>query len=119
MKSTKVRPKNLYGKSVKETNPNEVWMSRDGTWVWLVLKKWQVDDNAPYARAFCAVYSPATFGSCDLGDTYISEIHDNAIKIEEGLVQHLINLRLGKTVELSIAAAEKVVGHSLTITKVE
>jgi hypothetical protein len=36
-------------------NPYEVWRSRDGQWEWKVLKKYQIDDNAPFARwrVFC------------------------------------------------------------------
>jgi hypothetical protein len=114
------KPKNLMARSVKPTHPYEVWMSGDGTWVWLVLKKYQADDYAPYARAFCAVTSPHTYGEGELGDVYLADIRQNAHRIEDdpGIVRHLINMRLGKLVELSLAAASKVVGHPLTITEV-
>jgi hypothetical protein len=75
--------KNPYAKTRKVENPYEVWQAAD--WFWVVLKKWQVDDNKPYARWFCAVYTPLTYGSfnvetltpegsCDMGDAYVSEI---------------------------------------------
>jgi hypothetical protein len=110
--------KNRYRRTVKETAPYEVWMSGDGTWVWLVLKKNQADDYKQYASAFCAVYSPHTFGGCDMGDTYLAEIRANAHQIDPDptIRRVLINMRIGKAVELSLAAAEKVVGHKLTIT---
>jgi len=68
-----------FNETVKEDMTYEGWISKDGTWVWLVLKKNQVDDYKPYASAFCAVYSPNTFGSCDMGDTYLAEIRANAL----------------------------------------
>jgi len=70
--------KNECLKERKVDNPYERWISYDGTWQWLVLKKWQVDDNKPYARWFCAVKSPMTFGSYDYGDVYVTEIKNNA-----------------------------------------
>lgn len=83
--------KNLCGKTREVTNPYEVWQA--GHWFWVVLKKWQSPDKEkgnPYARWFCAVYTPATHGSynveklqpegsCDMGDTYVSEIKSVAV----------------------------------------
>ena len=69
--------KNLCGKTRKVDNPYEVWQSLDGSWKWKVLKKYQSPDNEaknPYARWFCAVSSPMTGGSYDLGDVYIKDI---------------------------------------------
>lgn len=77
--------KNLCGKTrdkKKGEKPYEIWKSFDGSWTWEVLKKWQADDNKPYARAFCAVTSPFTFGRAELGDVYISEIKANARLVE-------------------------------------
>jgi hypothetical protein len=74
--------KNLCGKTRDVNNPYEVWMSRDGRWTWRVLKKWQIDDNKEYARWFCAVKSPYTHGSYDMGDVYVSEIKALAVKLE-------------------------------------
>jgi len=72
--------KNLCGKTRKVNEPYEVW--RRGDWEWRVLKKWQVDDDKDFSRWFCAVKSPATFGSYDLGDVYVAEIKNLARKIE-------------------------------------
>lgn len=62
--------------------PYEIWRSRDGTWEWRVLKKWQKDDFKPYARWLCAVSSPMTYGSYDIGDVYVAEIKRYAILME-------------------------------------
>jgi hypothetical protein len=43
-------------------------------WRWEVLKTYQLDGAQPFARAFCAVSSPMTWGSYDLGDTYTKDI---------------------------------------------
>lgn len=72
--------KNLCGKTRKVNQPYEVWVNNAG-WEWRVLKKWQADDKEvgnPYARWFCAVKSPMTHGSYDLGDVYVSEVKANA-----------------------------------------
>jgi hypothetical protein len=118
--ATGTKSKNRYRRMVKATNPYEVWMSSDGTWVWLILKKNQADDYKPYASAMCAVTSPATFGSADYGDTYLAEIRAHAHQIEDTPGMRRVLLNIGRNgvepVELSLAAAEKVVGHKLTIT---
>jgi hypothetical protein len=77
--------KNLCGKTRSVDNPYEVWKSRDG-WTWNVLKKWQVHDDAPYARWFCFVTSPFCPDG-EYGDVYVKEITDNAeIFAVEGVV---------------------------------
>jgi len=43
-------------------------------WTWKILKSYHNDTSTPYARAFCAVSSPYTFGGYDYGDVYWSEI---------------------------------------------
>jgi len=73
--------KNKCLKTRKVDNPYEIWTNAMG-WEWRVLKKWQVDDNKPYARWFCAVKSPFTFGKYDYGDVYVSEIIGNARRIK-------------------------------------
>ena len=78
------------GKTRKVTEPYEIWQAGDRTW--LVLKKYQADDNKEYARALCAVYTPMTgggfdlatmkpTGSCDMGDTYIADYKSVATRI--------------------------------------
>jgi hypothetical protein len=72
--------KNLFAKLRKVDNPYEVWATDDG-WEWRVLKKYQVDDDKPFARWFCAVKSPNTFGSFDMGDVYVADIKSSARRI--------------------------------------
>jgi hypothetical protein len=69
-------------KSRPLSDPYEVWESLDGSWVWKVLKKWQEDDDKPYARWFCGVSSPFTYGDFELGDVYVSEIKKFARRVK-------------------------------------
>lgn len=75
--------KNLYAKTRDESNPYEIWKGTGG-WEWLILKKYQYDDNKPQARAFCKVFSPFCPDG-ELGDVYISEIKENAGLVEINL----------------------------------
>lgn len=63
-------------KSRKVDNPYMIYKS--GDWEWRILKSYQKDNAKPYARAFCAVSSPYTFGGYDMGDVYWSEIINTA-----------------------------------------
>lgn len=74
--------KNLCGKMRPVTNPYEVWVA--GSWTWKVLKKWQADDNKPYARWFCSVTSPMCPNG-EMGDVYVAEIKGNAHKVVNDL----------------------------------
>lgn len=74
--------KNQCLKMREVEEPYEVWQTPDGSWEWRVLKKWQLDDDKEYARWFCAVKSPFTFGSFEYGDVYVKEIKANAVKQE-------------------------------------
>jgi hypothetical protein len=77
----KPRVKNECAKTRPVENPYETWQSRDGSWTWKVLKKYQVDDCKPYARWLCAVSSPFTYGGYDMGDCYVSEIMSGARRV--------------------------------------
>lgn len=73
--------KNLCAKTRPLNNPYEVWTRPD--WEWRVLKKYQTPENEnknPYARWFCAVKSPMTYGSYDYGDVYVCDIIKYATK---------------------------------------
>lgn len=77
--------KNTCGKMVKRENAYEVWQSRDGSWTWYVLKKYQspeAEAKNVYARWFCDVTSPIVGEGGEMGDVYVSEIKQNAIKIK-------------------------------------
>ena len=72
--------KNLFLKERGVENPYEVWKTPDGSWEWRVLKKWQIEDDKPYARWLCAVKSPFTYGKYDIGDVYVKDIKSFAVK---------------------------------------
>lgn len=78
--------KNLMAKTRKVEQPYEVWTAPG--WEWRVLKKYQADDLKPYARWFCAVKGPGTFGGYDYGDVYAAEVMGAAVRteVEGGIV---------------------------------
>lgn len=64
---------NPFGKHNKEG----YFIVTQGSWTWKVHKFYQSPAKSlenPYARAFCSVSSPLTFGSADMGDCYIKDI---------------------------------------------
>lgn len=61
---------------------HEVWQTPNGLWTWYVLKKWQNDDNKPYARWFCDVTSPIVGEDGEMGDCYVEEIKKHAKRIK-------------------------------------
>lgn len=71
---------NPCAKTRPTSQPYEIWRSSDGAWEWRVLKKWQIDDDKPYARWFCQVTSPMSPGG-DLGDVFVAEIKANAVRV--------------------------------------
>ncbi len=72
--------KNLQGKMVNRANAYEIWQTPDRLWTWYVLKKWQADDDKPFARWFCDVVTPFT-PDWEMGDVYVSDIKSQANKI--------------------------------------
>ncbi len=62
--------KNKFAKVRPLDNPYEIWEYKE--WKWLVLKKWQINDNKLYARAFCFVTSPMCPDG-EYGGTYIAD----------------------------------------------
>ena len=73
--------KNLCGKTVTREKAYEVWQSKDGSWKWYVLKKWQANDDQQYARWFCDVVTPYV-PEGEMGDVYVSEIKGQATRIK-------------------------------------
>lgn len=74
--------KNLCAKTRTAADPYEVWRSFDGAWTWYVLKKWQANDDKPYARWFCKVVTPMTGSAGDFGDVYVAEIKRHATRVK-------------------------------------
>ena len=75
--------KNECGKTRKIDNPYERWKA--GNWEWRVLKKYQNEENEvknQYARWFCGVASPFTYGQFELGDTYVNDVKSNATRVK-------------------------------------
>lgn len=70
--------KNLCGKTRPKENPYEVWVV--GTWTWNVLKKWQADDDKPFARWFCNVVTPICPAG-EIGDVYVADIKSVATRV--------------------------------------
>lgn len=82
-----VKDKNLCAKTRKVDDPYEIYKGIGplAGWEWRVLKKWQSPSNEaknPYARWFCAVKSPMTYGDWEYGDTYITDILPYAVKFD-------------------------------------
>lgn len=73
------RSQNSCAKMRKLDRPYEIWKVAD--WEWRVLKKWQTNDDKPFARWFCAVKSNLTSGQFEYGDVYVSEIKSVAVRI--------------------------------------
>jgi|TARA_R110000787_G_scaffold70865_1_gene157713 hypothetical protein len=70
--------KNLLGKSRKKDNPYAVFKGEGpfGETEMLLLKTYQIptkERENVYARWFVAVKTPMTYGSHDMGDSYIRE----------------------------------------------
>ena len=77
-----MREKNPFAKTRPVDNPYEVWENPQG-WTWHVLKKYQLERNeGQYARWFCAVKSPMTYGEWEYGDVYKSEIMEFAVRTD-------------------------------------
>lgn len=80
--------KNTQLKTRTVDNPYEIWIGRANMMgdilniEWRVLKKWQVNDDKPYARWYCAAKSEATYGSWEYGDVYVSEIKNIGVRVK-------------------------------------
>lgn len=74
--------KNLQAKERKPNDPYEVWADKSSGWEWHVLKKWQANDDKPYARWYCLVKSPFVPDG-EIGDVYVSEIKQYATKLND------------------------------------
>ena len=72
-------------KTIEIAKPYEIWVDKHGAgFEWRVLKKYQkpeLEAKNKYARWFCGVKSPMTYGEFELGDVYVSEIKENAHRV--------------------------------------
>jgi len=71
--------KNEKGKTRKVDDPWEIFHGYGALqdWEWRVLKHYQSPEKEkenPYARVFCAVKSPMTYGDWEYGDVYCHDI---------------------------------------------
>lgn len=79
------RTANPCGKTRPINNPYETWYALGG-WEWRVLKKYQTPEKEAgnvYARWFCGVKSPYTYGEYELGDVYVVDIKRVARKASQ------------------------------------
>lgn len=72
--------KNACAKTVFIGDAYEVWTNETG-WTWNVLKKYQADDNKPFARWHCFVTSPFVPDG-EFGDEYVENIKGYATRIK-------------------------------------
>ncbi len=73
--------KNPCWKTVTIEKAYEVWQTPDWSREWNVLKKYQIDDQKPYARWFVAVKSPMTYWKYEMWDEYAENIMKVAVKV--------------------------------------
>ena len=76
---------NECGKTRPVDDPYEVWENAQAGFTWHILKKYQRPDKEaenPYARWFVAAKSPYTYGSWEMGDTYVSEIKQYGVRVK-------------------------------------
>jgi len=94
--------KNLCGKSRKIDNPYAVYKCEHplfGATEYRVLKTYQkpeLEGKNAYARWFVAAKSDCTFGSWDMGDTYIAEIKRAGARLVEASPEFTENYNLGE-----------------------
>lgn len=64
-------------KTASKEAPHAIFHDYRSGFTWRVLKTYQTFTNEkknPYARWFCAVTSPMTMGTTDMGDCYVRDI---------------------------------------------
>lgn len=68
-------------KSSKPEAPHAIYADSAFSWVWRVMKTYQTpakERGNQYARWFCYVTSPHTFGMADMGDAYVRDVISHA-----------------------------------------
>lgn len=73
--------KNPFGKTRDVSEPYAIFKHPFAGWEWRVLKTYKLPKNetGAYDRWFVAAKSPNTFGSWEYGDTYKTEVLQNAL----------------------------------------
>ena len=66
----------------KGEKPYEVWKDDRMGFEYQVLKKYQADDDKPFARWLVRTKSPFTFGSWEYGDGYVADIKRGSRLVE-------------------------------------
>lgn len=86
--------KNEKAKTRPVENPYEIYVRGydEDRWEWRILKHYQSAEGEAknqYARVFCAVKSPYTYGDYELGDVYLRDIKQNADKVSLAFAESL------------------------------
>ena len=86
---------NPFGKTRKVDDPYATYRGPEG-WEWRVLKTYQRPDKEKSnqcARWLCAVKSPYTFDSFEMGDTYVSDVLNSGLLVDAGdvWVEHYVD----------------------------
>ena len=95
--------KNLAGKTRDVNHPYEVWVA--GDWEWRILKKYkgpEAEAKDRYARWLTAVKSPMTYGSYDLGDTYVVDVQNYGVLVAQEQDGVLIDVLSGGPYEIEV-----------------
>ena len=99
--------KNLLGRSRTKENPYAIWQGFGafGDTEVRLLKTYQKPDREqknPYAKWFVAVRSDHTYGSFDMGDSYIREVLQNmTLKQADPLLTEQYGVTVPDGVELT------------------
>ena len=100
-------PKNLLGKSRTKENPYAIWQGFGafGDTEVRLLKTYpkpERENKNPYAKWFVAVRSDHTYGSYDMGDSYIREVlQDMTLKQADPLFTEQYGVTVPDGVELT------------------
>lgn len=70
-----------------------------GGWEYRVLKANTTKPGKPGASWFCAVRSPMTFGTWDMGDTYVTDVRGTVTQRDPVVTDDMLPAHLGGTVE--------------------
>ncbi len=110
----------MAGKAVpmgRSRDREHPWLTiTDGSWTWYVLKAYQTDPDAPYARWFCLVVTPMTGEWGDMGDTYVREVRGYVTQRDpsvpdEALPRHLRGQAARQVIRVGGMTIVDITGH--------